>query len=295
MIEKDGSPHSKFNSIELNGNKHLCNFAEINKKNLQTDEPNNNRKRSLETENKCPQQVKKAKKIFEYGNYNRYYGYRNINESPKDDVRLQALVAQKHLLEGKRLLDIGCNNGSLTLLIAKHCQPASVVGIDIDGELIGSARKHLSVMLKTLPASVDAASTMTLKSTQFRKANYVYEDELLLDSERPQFDVILCLSVTKWIHLNFGDKAIRLVFKRVFRQLHAGGVFILEAQPWSSYKRKKKLTERIYSNFQSITFRPEEFNDYLLSSEVGFREVFPLQMANHATKGFRRPIYVFRK
>lgn len=134
-----------------------------------------------------------------------------------------------------------------------------------------------------------------LKHVEFRTANYVYQDESLLASEKAQFDVILCLSVTKWIHLNFGDSAVKLTFKRVYRQLNEGGVFILEAQPWSSYKKKKKLTTAIFEQFKRITFRPDEFNRYLLGDEIGFREMFELKVADHTMKGFRRPIYAFRK
>ncbi|XP_058452002.1 7SK snRNA methylphosphate capping enzyme bin3 [Malaya genurostris] len=250
-------------------------------------------KRKL-TENDCPRQATaKRKKVFNYGNYDRYYGYRNIQKTPMDDVRLQAFIEQKELFVGKNMLDIGCNNGSLTILIALHCQPSSVVGIDIDGDLIGSARRHLSTKLKScLLENVDATS---LKSVEFRRANYVYQDEKLLENEKPQFDVILCLSVTKWIHLNFGDDAVKLTFKRVFRQLRDGGIFVLEAQPWSSYKHKKKLTPEIYENYKLIQFRPEDFCGYLMGDEIGFRETFELKTANHSMKGFRRPIHVFLK
>lgn len=54
----------------------------------------------------------------------------------------------------------------------------------------------------------------------------------------------MALSVTKWIHLNWGDIGIKRFFKKVYRHLKPGGKFIVEPQPFSSYSKKKKLTVR---------------------------------------------------
>lgn len=52
----------------------------------------------------------------------------------------------------------------------------------------------------------------------------------------------MCLSVTKWIQLNWGDEGVKKLFKRIFLSLLPGGKLLLEPQPWKSYKKKKNLT-----------------------------------------------------
>lgn len=117
-------------------------------------------------------------------------------------------------------------------------------------------------------------------------------DNLLL-TQRQEYDVILCLSVTKWVHLNWGDNGLKRLFKRAYRHLRSGGLFILEPQPWESYVRRKKLTvgdeihlsfhelgrslqistlllqDIISKNFHSIRLKPDQFSSYL-TTEVGF-------------------------
>uniref|UniRef100_A0A3Q1IUZ0 RNA methyltransferase n=1 Tax=Anabas testudineus TaxID=64144 RepID=A0A3Q1IUZ0_ANATE len=106
-------------------------------------------------------------------------------------------------------------------------------------------------------------------NVSFIKANYVLENDNLLLTQRPEYDVILCLSVTKWVHLNWGDSGLKRLFKRVYRHLRPGGMFILEPQPWESYVRRKKLTDNISRNFNSIHLKPDQFSSYL-TTEVGF-------------------------
>lgn len=74
------------------------------------------------------------------------------------------------------------------------------------------------------------------------QGNYVPVNDDVLNFQEPEYDIIMCLSVSKWIHLNFGDEGLKRMFQRVFKQLRPGGKFVFEPQPWKSYMRKKKLT-----------------------------------------------------
>ncbi|CAN9501442.1 unnamed protein product [Ophioblennius macclurei] len=131
-------------------------------------------------------------------------------------------------------------------------------------------------------------------NVSFIKANYVLDNDNLLLTQRPEYDVILCLSVTKWVHLNWGDSGLKRLFKRVYRHLRPGGMFILEPQPWESYVRRRKLTDNISRNYHSIRLKPDQFTSYLVH-EVGFASFEHLEAPKCSVRGFQRPIYVFHK
>jgi len=61
------------------------------------------------------------------------------------------------------------------------------------------------------------------------------------------------MSVTKWIHYHHGDDGIRRLFQKIFSALRPGGIFLLEPQPWRSYKKKQNLTPGEFTWFASFT------------------------------------------
>ncbi|XP_061658979.1 7SK snRNA methylphosphate capping enzyme isoform X2 [Syngnathoides biaculeatus] len=303
------------------------------------------------------------KKKFQYGNYNKYYGYRNPSAS--EDPRIH--VFRPEWFEGKRVLDLGCNSGHLTLYIAKMLQPACILGLDIDNGLVHAARKNIrhylsEVQTKEARRAIreegwhtkgrENGNTLKGESSHTEAANdkdSCGTDQIKTEMQdgkteemkpegcnqagscsfplslqisrgpiaappltessstkpgefpanvsfirRPEYDVILCLSVTKWVHLNWGDSGLKRLFKRVYRHLHPGGLFILEPQPWQSYVKRKKLTDNINRNFHNIRLKPDQFSSYL-TNEVGFTSCEFLGTPKNLTRGFQRPIYLFRK
>ncbi|CAI9571230.1 unnamed protein product [Staurois parvus] len=174
----------------------------------------------------------KEKSRFQFGNYCRYYGYRNPCRS--DDPRLRVL--RPEWFQGKAVLDIGCNVGHLTLNVAQSLGPSLIVGLDIDGSLIRAARQNIRHYLSEY---TKGNAPLSLSTPQ---GNYVVDRDELVEVQQPEYDVILCLSITKWIHLNWGDEGLKRMFRRIYRHLSPGGILILEPQPWSSYGKRKKLT-----------------------------------------------------
>lgn len=309
---------------------------------------------------------------YQYGNYaGQYCGLQSLHSFL--DVRLTVFLRHAYLFRDKDMLDIGCNVGHMTLAVAQRLQPRSIVGIDIDRNLIARARRNLamfhripndeisktsmvrklqpgtSAMAATVhsegnanrpsmatkkhkwqrlrdrdrtdttqsdyfpvsfpicfggmphlrekaesPSASPASGGQNSKATEtsekttddnqlvadsttspnqikdsvakadendvhysnsfpknvsFRTLNYAVTDESQMCADKQQYDLILCLSLTKWIHLNFGDAGLKMTFRRMFNQLRPGGKLILEAQNWASYRKRKKLTVFFYNFF----------------------------------------------
>jgi len=150
---------------------------------------------------------RKSRPCFRYGNYRGYYGYRVGAEL--EDHRLLAL--QPEWFCGRRCLDVGCNEGLVSLTLAVKFRTASFDGVDIDGALVQCAQAKLrrlqraaadaAAQLATAPPDEEvpeeraslAAAAVALASTRYRRANF-----LDLDLQAASVDTVVCLSVSKW-------------------------------------------------------------------------------------------------
>lgn len=274
---------------------------------------------AAEKEDKSKRRLQKTKPVFVYGNYRKYYGYR-LNHNMEEDPRLK--VFKREWFENKDCLDIGCNQGLVTINIAKkfHCQ--SIVGIDIDRGLVEDAKCNLRNMVRKKRSQENLAKVSVpdgsntgddlkvprasneenlntqccssqdlLQRVTFRCENFV--ESMHGGSEK--YDTILCLSVTKWIHLNWGDDGLLTLFVKIWRLLKPGGVLLLEPQPWTSYKNNRLVSETTRANFSNIKLHPHQFRDILLD-EIGFRSADTITDCLSGTvAGFDRPILAFQK
>ena len=74
--------------------------------------------------------------LYVHGNYSSYYS-RRFGDDVGDDPRLDVL--DRRWFRNKRCMDVGCNDGRLTLSMASKFGCASMLGLDIDGSLIRQA------------------------------------------------------------------------------------------------------------------------------------------------------------
>ncbi|KAL3626500.1 hypothetical protein CASFOL_030049 [Castilleja foliolosa] len=284
----------------------------------------NEKKRELPEESPAdivqqqPSKKKNKKEVAIFGNYRNYYGYR-VGQDLDEDPRLK--MVKKEWFEGKDCLDIGCNSGLITISLAKKFGCRSILGVDIDGARIEDANWTLRKVVRTSthtgaskiqkPADVELTSSLEkstelltdekgndpgysdlLKTVSFQKGNFVQGWRA---PENNHYHAILCLSVTKWIHLNWGDDGLITLFWRVWKLLLPGGVFIVEPQPWSSYYNNRLVSETATTNYKNIQISPVDFQDILLD-KIGFRRVENITACVSGTKsGFARPVLAFWK
>jgi len=203
-----------------------------------------------------------------FGNYTAYYTKKRLVHC-KEDHRVNQLHGE--WFKGKRCLDVGCNSGKFTLQLSHTHGCCFIRGIDIDPLLIEEANLH-----------------------SYDSVEFLVGDFTDLNPEEENYDAITMMSVTKWIHLNHGDDGLVRVFNKVFRMLVPGGYFIVEPQPWPSYRNHRKDTSTTATYFKEIQMYPKSFSD-VLQSEVGFILIMAIQPHPDQKKGFQRPILVFRK
>uniref|UniRef100_A0A383VRI8 RNA methyltransferase n=1 Tax=Tetradesmus obliquus TaxID=3088 RepID=A0A383VRI8_TETOB len=356
------------------------------------------------------QQRKKQRPSFQYGNYHHYYGYR-IGPSGFEDARLKVLDAS--WFRGADVLDVGCNEGLLSLALAVGCCCRSMTGVDIDPALVAKACTNLSRTRSELtqqmraavaardayassrrlalpppqaaqpaaaapdgPLSIVAASSAALLGNSSTAAGRQQPQQLeqqqqqqqhaqpeqqqeqaQLDAQQQQhppqqqqqqwqdqrdqfrqltarvqrlsaqikaltrvgfkagnwleqgcasnkYEVVTCFSVSKWVHLNWGDDGLMRLFHKFYRCLAPGGLLVLEPQPWKSYQaavHKQGGTSAPFYKPEQLKLRPEGFVGFL-TQRVGFKLVQQLSAVSQAAgpgavpvKGFDRPILVLRK
>jgi 7SK snRNA methylphosphate capping enzyme len=141
-------------------------------------------------------------------------------------------------------LDVGCHEGYITITLAQMYSVNNMHGIDIDEGLITKAYNHLeeeaasptsTIPLEIIDVEINVTTNLESRDTHFCDAPSDIEDNeeynllervsfettnfLKYEIEDNCMDTILCLSITKWIHLNWGDKGLMQLFQKMFSTL----------------------------------------------------------------------------
>jgi len=248
---------------------------------------------------------------FKYGNIDIYF---SVNHNQLIQIlNNRFCLFKKEWFHDSLCLDIGCNAGYSTSWIAKYFEPKHILGVDIDTKLIQKTSKTLQQFThhpraNRFPKSFaqlygglgrgsrisNTNSCIFPNNLSFTNENYVPASSTILKHTKALYDVILCLNICKWVHLNFGDGAIKLMFKKIYLQLRPGGRLLLELQHYSSYKKHKNYTPEMHDNFSNVKLMPSDFISYLLSSEIGFSRSECLGYTKRKT-GRDRPVYMLLK
>lgn len=112
----------------------------------------------------------------------------------------------------------------------------------------------------------------------FRTADFLVEDTsdsydvviayASLPPTTPSRLTLDSFSITKWIHLNHGDKGVTTLFRRVYHVLKPGGTFLLEPQSWETYAKARRMDSQLRENARQLRLRPQDFPALL--AQIGF-------------------------
>lgn len=235
------------------------------------------------------------------GSYKEYKRRRVIDAN---DPRLKLLRADWLPSNGGgRVLDIGCNDGALTLHVARRYPNAHVLGVDIDEQLVQRAdqrRNDVTTANKkggstaTKPGGVSFPCNLNFMVEDVCTSHEGEADKSALKAGR--YDLITMMSVSKWLHMKSGDEGLKRIFGRVRDSLVPGGVFVLEPQPTKSYKAaRRKGAVAANLTMDKFKLRPEKFAEYLVE-ECGFERMEQLRDKLPKNTPFgTRPVMAFFK
>ncbi|XP_006974489.1 RNA 5'-monophosphate methyltransferase [Peromyscus maniculatus bairdii] len=157
-------------------------------------------------------------------------------------------------------LDVGCNTGDLSVALYKHFLPLH------DGETCLGASRELRLLCCDIdPVLVeraekecpfpDALTFITLDIMDQRNRK-VPLSSFLSQFGRSVFDIVFCMSVTMWIHLNHGDHGLWEFLAHLSSLCQ---YLLVEPQPWKCYRaaarRLRKLGLHHFDHFRSLTIR----------------------------------------
>ena len=170
-----------------------------------------------------------------YGNFKHYYEYHTASRDrfkgvvPGSFLRLWQELQEPDTFT---ILDIGCNEGDLTVELLTLVQaelPVSVCclayGLDFDSVLLSAARERHAHVHNLQFFQVDVMAGENMK-----------EFLMELEQEHISVSLVVCLRVSMWVHLNMGDEGL-LRLLRLLGDAACHSALLLDPQKYSYYKK----------------------------------------------------------
>lgn len=141
----------------------------------------------------------------------------------------------------------------------------NILAVDLDHSLIDQANK------------INKNTFITFQSANVLTDYFDGLCQLYLEGHNKKcFDVIFCFSITMWIHINYGDEALKQFLKKL---TDLTKMLIIEPQPWKCYTRAARKMKRSnnepFLEFENLKLRKniEDYIESFLTSELNFRKV----------------------
>jgi hypothetical protein len=103
----------------------------------------------------------------------------------------------------------------------------------------------------------------------YRCMNFMADNVVLLG----QFDSVLLLSITKWIHLNHGDAGLNELLRRASNLLKPGGTLWIEPQGYDTYAKSLWIFEHAKSKDSDLTLDIRSFKQTSTDTDKTFWDV----------------------
>eukprot|EP00929_Paragymnodinium_shiwhaense_P107235 TRINITY_DN73309_c0_g1_i1.p1 TRINITY_DN73309_c0_g1~~TRINITY_DN73309_c0_g1_i1.p1 ORF type:complete len:648 (-),score=188.18 TRINITY_DN73309_c0_g1_i1:219-2162(-) len=179
------------------------------------------------------------------------------------------------------------------LLPCDWLPPAKTVDDQTGRETLADAitpRKRSSSM-EPLPSPIgaeDFSSAVEFPyNIEFRNENVLVSE---VDERRGEhYEVLLCLQLTMWVHLHWGDDGLKVLFFKMFRLLQPGGYLVLEAQDWEAYSEERNFMPHMQHNKKHLQLKPRDFNTFLVHI-VGFEAPQEVSVGSRP-----QPLLLYRK
>lgn len=229
-----------------------------------------------------------------------------------NDPRLTKI--SKAQLADKKILFVGGGDGSLPIQIALEFKPESIEAIDVDPKMIRAAVKNLDLVQKGIemkksklrkmvglgyfkddPFAYGLTRTEELEEPLHRVLSFQINNiiDLTEDFLFKKFDVVFCLRLTKFLHLNFGDGAVKALMHNLSQLVSPGGLLFFEAQSYHSYLKSKNRCPAFKKNFEEMKISPSELVLHL-TKMCHFIQISSFEYTASIKKK-PRTVYILRK